>query len=352
MDELIPLRSSIHLHTYASDGWGSISEICEAAGQEGLDCIVISDHDTLGHNLNGYAGDLLVITGEEVTPLYKEKLTEKGEIKGASANNHILTLGLEHGVENGGRTSQELIDLIEERGGMSFLAHPDEPGHPWSDWSVTGFTGLEIWTYKAAWKRGMAEAPSKTYAWRNPDSVLAGPSERQLRLWDSLGRDRRIVGLGCADNHCYVSSIEGVHRAIFPWNVGMTGIVSYVWVEPGELARDPARAFLKAVKNGRVIIAHDGLATARGFSVRAKNLRTAETYWPGDRVENWIDVGIDVLSPEVATVRVLKDGIVFHEEETRRCEAPVDGEGVWRIEARLAGRPWVYANPFYIGVWG
>jgi len=156
MKELTPLRSSIHIHTYASDGNGSISDICKAARQEGLDCIVIADHDTLGHNINGYAGNLLVITGEEITPQYQERITETGAIKGTSANNHILALGHDKVIHNGGCTPQELINLIHEFGGMPFLAHPDEPGHPWVDWSwsVTGFTGLEIWTYKAAWKRG------------------------------------------------------------------------------------------------------------------------------------------------------------------------------------------------------
>jgi hypothetical protein len=352
MEELKSLRSSIHMHTYASDGSGSMSDICEAARLEGLDCIVVTDHETLGHNINGYAGDLLVITGEEITPQYRERITETGAIKGASANNHILALGLNQVIRNGGCTSQELIDQIGESGGMSFLAHPDEPGHPWADWSVSDYTGLEIWTFKAAWKCGAVQAPSKTFAWRNPDSVLAAPNERELRQWDKLGRQRRIVGIGCADNHNYVSSIDGVERTIFPWNVGLTGIVSYVLVDPTELENDPVRAFLDSIKKGRVIIAHDGLSIAKEFSVKAKKRNVADSYWPGDNLDNWNDIYIEVHSPRIANIRIFKDGSIQLEEETQHCEIDVDRAGVWRVEAHLDGRPWIYANPFYIGVWG
>ncbi|MCJ7615448.1 MAG: PHP domain-containing protein [Desulfobacterales bacterium] len=351
MKELTPLRSSIHLHTYASDGIGSISDICKAARQEGLDCIIITDHNTLGNNINGYAGNLLVITGEEITPRYQEQITETGAIKGVSTDNHILALGHDKCIGNVDCTPQEFINLIHEYGGMSFLAHPDEPGHPWVDWSVTGFTGLEIWTYKAAWIRGSIQSPSLTYAWRNPDSVLADPNKYEISAWDKMGRHRRIVGLGCTDNHNYVSSIEGVERTVFSWNVGLTGIVSYVLVEPDEFDRDPVRAFLDSIKKGRVIIAHDGLSIAKGFSIKAINRKVEETFWPGDYLKNWQGVRLEISSPKVASISVLKDGSVFYEKKAQHCEVQVDGPGVWRVEARLDGRPWIYSNPFYIGVW-
>lgn len=349
--DLVALRSCIHLHTFISDGSGSTQEIVEAARSEGLDCVVVSDHNTLGHNINDKAGDLLVLTGVEVTPRYSERITERGEIKGASINGHILAMGLKQVINNEDRSSQEVIDLIAESGGMSFIAHPDEPGHHWTDWDVIGFTGMEIWTYKAAWKLGSAAAPSKTYAWRNPDSVIAGPNERVLQTWDKLGRERRVVGIGCADNHAYLSMIEGVPRAVFPWNIGLSGILSYVLVEAEAYARDPTAAFLSAIRGGRVIIAHDGLAPAKGFSVRADHPQTGESHAPGDYIEVHDGLCIDVSSPKVAVIRILKNGEVFHEEEAQHCRVNISGEGVWRVEAWLAGRPWVFANPFYIGVW-
>jgi hypothetical protein len=353
IDDLTAMRSSIHMHTFASDGAASLQEIVAAARQEGLDCIVVSDHNTLGHNINGYAGDVLVLTGIEVTPHYREKITDTGEIKGASANSHILALGLETMIANEGRwDSQELIDLINAGGGMAFIAHPEEPGHNWADWKVDGFTGMELWTFKAAWKLGSAAAPSKTYAWRNPDSVLSGPSEQVLHTWDSLGRGRRVVGIGCADNHGYMTAIDGTSRSIFPWNVGLAGIVSHVLVEKEALAQDPRAAFLSAVRSGHVIVAHDGLAPAAGFETRAVNLKTGESFAPGDCIQTTDDLCIEVSSPRPAALCILRDGQVLHEEEGQHIQVKIEEAGVWRVEAQLAGRPWVFANPFYIRVWG
>jgi len=351
MNDLIALRTSIHMHTYASDGNGCIEDICRCATKEGIDCVVISDHDTLGHKINGFVGPVLVLTGEEITPGYSEQVTKTGQVKGVSANNHLLTLGLTKDIPNDGRTAQELINLVSRAGGMSFLAHPEEPGHPWDQWNVDAYTGLEIWTYKAAWKAGAAQAPSKTFAWRNPDSVLGGPSELALKLWDRVGLQRRVVGLGCADQHGFNASIDGIDRPLFTWEIGLGGIVSYVWVDPILLKHDPVETFLGAIRRGRVIIAHDGLAPGRGFSVKAFDSHHVREFWPGDELDSLPGICIKVECPIAADIRILKDGTLISEEHTRQLETPVDHAGVWRVEVRLGGRPWVYANPFYVGGW-
>ncbi len=351
MDDLIALRTSIHMHTYASDGHGSLEDICRCAVKEGLDCVVITDHDTLGHNINGFVGPLLVLTGEEITPQYSERATETGVVKGASVNCHLLTLGLKRAIPNNGCTPQELIDQVSQAGGMSFLAHPEEPGHPWDRWDVDAYTGLEIWTYKAAWKAGAAQSHSKNYAWRNPDSVLGGPSELAVQLWDRVGLQRRVVGLGCADQHGFNVSIDGIDRPFFTWEIGLGGIASYVWVDPILFKDDPVETFLSAIRRGRVIIAHDGLAPGRGFAVKAIDPHRARVFWPGDEIDSFPGICIQVESPLTADIVMLKNGTPVYEEHTRQLEIPVDGAGVWRVEAHLGGRPWVYANPFYVGGW-
>ena len=351
-DNYIPLRCCIHVHTYASDGNASIEEICRAASAEGIDCVVITDHETLGHKINGYVGDVLVITGEEITPNYSVKPDAFGRMKGASLNNHLLALGIQQPIRSEDRSPQELIDLVSEQGGLSFLAHPAEPGHPWVDWTVERFTGLEIWTYKAAWKRSLEGIGSKTYAWRNPDSVIDGPAEEILARWDKLSLSRRIVGLGSADNHAYLSEIEGVERVFLPWEVGLSGIVSYVWVEANRYTEQSVIAFLEAVGNGRLIIAHDGLRVARGFKATARRKAESHVFFPGACIDDPNGLVMEVRSPTSATLRILRDGELIHEFQNQdECELPLDSPGVWRVEARLNGRPWVFANPFYIGLW-
>ena len=271
MTDYQAVRTSIHLHTFSSDGNGSIKDICRTAAKEGIDCVVISDHDTLGHNLNEYAGEVLVITGEEITPNYSERLTDTGVVKGGSTNNHLLALGLTQAIQNNHRTPQELIDQVAQAGGMSFLAHLEEPGHSWDTLNVAGFTGLEIWTYKAAWKAGAARAHSKTYAWRNPDSVLGGPSQVAVQLWDRVGMQQRVVGLGCADQHGFDADFDGIDRPFFPWEIGLAGIVSYIWVDPILFKQEPAKTILEAIRHGRIVISHDGLAVGREF-IKLKRL--------------------------------------------------------------------------------
>ena len=348
----IPLRCCIHIHTYASDGNASVEDICKAASEEGIDCVVITDHETLGHGVNGYVGDVLVITGEEITPHYSIKPDSCGRMKGASLNNHLLALGIPRSIQSQNMSPQELIDLVNQQGGLSFLAHPMEPGHSWVDWTVERYTGLEIWTYKAAWKRGSEGIASKTYAWRNPDAVIDGPAEEVLARWDKMGRSRRIVGLGSTDNHAYLKEADGVERIFFPWEVGLSGIVSYVWVEAARFSEQPVMAFLDAIENGRVIIAHDGLHVAKGFRATARRKSEPHVFFPGAHIEYAEDLMIEVLSPTSATLRILRNGKLMQEiSDLENCSVPVDSPGAWRVEARLEGRPWVFANPFYIGLW-
>lgn len=348
--DLIPLKTCIHNHTFASDGNGSLDMICQAAAKEGVDCVIISDHETLGHNVNGYVGKVLVLTGEEVTPAYSSRINERGEIKGASDNNHLLVLGIEQAILNQGLPSQTLIDQASAQGGLTFLAHPREPGHPWEDFDLTGFTGFEIWTFKAAWKRGARKAPSKFYAWRNPDAVLDAPTEDELNFWDAAGRERRVVGIGSADNHAYRTQIDGIDRLLFPWETGMSSLLSVIWVEPDLLEKDPSAAVLSAIRAGRVLIAHHGLHPADGFKVLLQTV-SGKVFWPGDSLPGPDGLQICVESPVPAILRVLRDGMPVYEETAASMQYGIDSPGVWRVEAALDGKAWIYTNPFYVGLW-
>lgn len=347
----IPIRCSIHMHTFASDGHTSLADICRTAAQEGIDCVILSDHETLGHRVNGYAGGVLVITGEEVTPGYSSRVTETGAIKGASKNNHLLAIGIQEPIANQDRPPQALIDEVNGQGGMSFLAHPQEPGHSWEAMDIEGFTGLEIWTFKAAWKRGAAHWPSKTYAWRNPDAVLDAPTDMELAWWDELGKQRRVVGIGAADNHSFITDVDGMERIVFPLEIGLTAITSYVWTPERDFSTDPLRAVLDGLRAGNVIIAHDGLFPAREFTVQAYDSRLGRTYWPGDCLEWGEGLSIKVRSPQDISIRVLCDGKQVVEAAGKEFSHPISAPGVWRVEGYLKGRPWVFANPFYVGVW-
>ena len=59
------LSCVVHLHSLHSDGTGSVEEIARAA--EGIDVVLLTDHDTMAAE-PGWYGDVLVLVGEEVSP--------------------------------------------------------------------------------------------------------------------------------------------------------------------------------------------------------------------------------------------------------------------------------------------
>src|SRR5207244_10179820 len=59
------LSCVVHLHSVHSDGTGTVEEIAKAA--EGIDVVLLTDHDTMAAE-PGWYGDVLVLVGEEVSP--------------------------------------------------------------------------------------------------------------------------------------------------------------------------------------------------------------------------------------------------------------------------------------------
>lgn len=104
------MKVDLHVHTTASDGKIKPEEIIERAREKGLDCIAVTDHDTM----DGYRkaketvpdDGFLLIPGIEVS-------TEKG---------HILVLGTEK--EPKTKDFEELLEFAEENNAITVGAHP------------------------------------------------------------------------------------------------------------------------------------------------------------------------------------------------------------------------------------
>ena len=75
------LSCVIHLHSLFSDGTGTVEEIARAA--EGIDVVLLTDHDTMEAR-PGWYGDVLVLVGEEVSP---------------GRGNHYLAFGLDEALD-------------------------------------------------------------------------------------------------------------------------------------------------------------------------------------------------------------------------------------------------------------
>src|SRR5215210_1947668 len=132
MGPLHDLAGVLHVHSTYSDGTGTVPEIAAAARANGLDFLLLTDHDTLAARERG----------EEVSP---------------RRENHYLAFGLERPVEHAGLSPQEIVDRVNGAGGFGFLSHPFSKGSerfrrggqgmPWRDLDCNGYTGLELWSF-------------------------------------------------------------------------------------------------------------------------------------------------------------------------------------------------------------
>lgn len=352
----------IHVHTRYSDGKGTVAAVARAAVRAGAEYIIVTDHDSLagfengeegwydrrgrlvGSNVRG-GGRTLVLFGYEISP---------------DDGNHFLALGVTQVV------SKELppaayVREVARRGGLGFIAHPDYPPSdqyplktfPWTDWSVTGYTGLEIWSYSVDWLTGVTTVPRLLASLVWPDRYTDGPMPETLARWDELCRSswrrgQKIVGIGGTDAHGILYS----YRRMFQ-TVRTHVLLEQDW--SGDAVRDK-HAVLAALRKGAAYVAYDRLHDATGFRFTAETngqiVVMGGTASRARRHGAQRSVWLRAVAPTSCTLTLrTSDGIV-RQVEGKRLEERVDEPGVYRIEAFLPSplglRPWVFTNPIYI----
>lgn len=329
-----------HVHTTFSDGSTPAAEVVEIAAKGGLDFLAISDHNSDGTRqagLTGWHGRLLAMSAPEV---------------GRRGQPHFVAFCPPDLADILKVEGSEALELADRQGAINFIAHP----HPariamypstfvgWADYSSRGFRGLELWSY-------MHDVCHHVVPWRLPwfwsahESLVRGPRPETLRLWDDLCRTRRVAAIAGLDNHATRLPIVGEtlpHGELF--RVLRTHVVCPPLPEDGAQAE---RAFARAIGEGKAFIAMDSLADATGFRLRAvgpgPTLGFGEeaAYCPGWRLV--------ATSPVVADLTALRDGRpVASEDACQGLELPVDAPGVYRVEGRIKGKPWVFTNPIYL----
>src|SRR5512141_2416948 len=137
---------NLHMHTRYSDGSGTHQDIAAAALRCGLDAVIVTDHNVLVRGVEGYVSDgtrkVLMLIGEEVHDQDREP-----------QKNHLLVFGTDKETATLADDPAALIKAVKDSGGLSFIAHPTDPAAPvfketdidWVDWSVSDFTGIELW---------------------------------------------------------------------------------------------------------------------------------------------------------------------------------------------------------------
>ena len=184
MHELIV---NLHMHTVYSDGSGIHADLAQSALKQGVDVLLVTDHNVWVQGVEGYQRRgkkrVLLLSGEEVHDQGRDP-----------QKNHLLVFGTDREMANLAQDPQALIDAVREAGGLSFIAHPDDPALPaygqtditWVDWQVRGFTGIELWNGFSELKAvARGKLDTLFYAFF-PEAIARGPLPATLRRWDEL----------------------------------------------------------------------------------------------------------------------------------------------------------------------
>jgi hypothetical protein len=348
------LTINLHMHTTYSDGSGSHADLAQAALKTGVDVLLVTDHNVWVQGVDAYYRDgkkrVLVLACEEIHDQDRDP-----------QKNHMLVFGADRELATLADEPQALIDAVRIAGGLSFLAHPIDPAMPafgetdisWEDWSVRGFTGLELWNGFSELK---VVAKNKLqgilYAFF-PEFLGHGPVPELLRIWDGLmAQGQHVVAVGGADAHALHKSLGPLHRVVFPYEFHFSAVNTHtLTLEPlsGELAEDRKLVF-NALSAGHCFVGYDLPAPTHGFRFSAQNKQA--NYIMGDEIPANGALTLQVKLPSRAEIRLLKDGQVIKAAHSETLAHITDAPGVYRVEAykRYLGklRGWIFSNPIYV----
>lgn len=345
----------IHVHTNASCGSGSLSQVIADAKRADLSFLAITDHNVALSDAEVASVDppeFAVIDGEEVS----------------TASGHYLALGVSGNRWDRGTgfNARSLMASSRKAGAVNLIAHPYGLRDRWADWGAADYDGIEIFNDDAVWRKNkvfdiviaalMYPVNSRLALLR-----LARTPTENLAKWDQLLLERPVAGICGSDAHANIivgqRSIARFPSYLSVFSLARTHVLlgNQPGVDPRQADSD---AILRAIRFGNSFCAVDALYPADGF--RQTVASAAGTAGPGNSIV-WKQG--ETLHVEVpwgagkARIRVLRDGQQIAEEETQALDLLVPGPGRYRTEAYLR-QPgftgwrrwtlWIFSNPVYV----
>lgn len=332
-------RGVVHVHTGASDdARGSLQDVTRAARAEGLDFVVVTDHNT-------QAGDalrqdsVLVIVGME-----KSTTAGHASVLGTGP----LPFRLDGDPDAVTRDAHDL-------GGFVVVSHPSSTRAE-GRWTgrFEGVAGIEVLNLAEpqGWPSGAALLlPLARATFDRPGALLSALrfGGEDLALWERVAANRPVAALLGSDAHGGLP--VGRHFLPFPSYRDVFRLASQHLLLPHPLSGDAtpdARLVLECLRDGRGYLAVDGLAPATGFLIEARSHGRRASMGESLALEGEAEIAAFADAPDGATLVLLRNGVEVARGASiaHRTVEP----GVYRVEARLPGWrvPWILANPVYL----
>jgi len=339
---------NLHVHTTYSDGTASYEEVAQAARRAGLDFVVVTDHNVWVDGLEGYYGSVLMLTGEEVH-----------DPRHLPQANHLLAFDVGTEIAPKASDTQELIDEVNRRGGLGFLAHPYERAGggeapiPWEDFDLSGYHGLEVWNYMSEFKSlARFKLPAVYYAFF-PERGIRGPFRETLRQWDQLLSDgKHLTAIGGADAHGMTYSLGPLSRQLFPYEHLFRCVNTHVLTEGmcnGSPDHDKALIY-DGIRAGRTWVGYDLMASTYGFRFHARS-GTRQVMIGQELVRTGAAI-FEVQVPRGAELCLVCNGQVVTRTSGKMLRYTSAEPGAYRVEAyrryRFGRRGWIFSSPIYV----
>ena len=352
---MLEIVVNLHMHTRYSDGSGTHKDIAQAALKTGLDAVIVTDHNVLVQGVEGYyrsgRNRVLLLVGQEVHD--QDRDPQKNHLLVFNANRDVATLA---------DNPQALINGVNEAGGLSFLAHPNdleapafkEPDISWEAWDVNGYTGIELWN-------GFSEIKTLVHTKLHggfyaffPRFIGHHPLPETLQRWDELLADgKRLVAIGGSDAHAMHMSMGPIHRVIFPYEFHFrTGNTHAFVPQPltGDVPTDKKMIY-EALAAGHCFVGYDLPASTQGFTFKGRGLE--QSVIMGDEIPAKRGVTLQAHLPQPAEIRLIKDGkTIGIWRDSQACAYSASEPGAYRVEAWKSylgfKRGWIFSNPIYL----
>ncbi|MEW6411505.1 MAG: histidinol-phosphatase [Candidatus Zixiibacteriota bacterium] len=330
---------AIHIHTTESDGTKSLEEVVSIGRRAGLEFMMFADHMNLNNRengLEGFYGDTLVAVGYEHND---------------QNDHHHYLLFDSPGVYPKHMTAAEYVAAGAKDGALGILAHPDEirtalrehPAYPWTDWSVDGFVGIELWNQMSEWMEKLTRY-NKLLMSLSPRKSMAGPTERILKTWDELNMNRKVVGIAGVDAHAFPVKVGPFTVEIFPYKVHFRCLRTHI-IMADRFSDDfdtAKRQLYDAIRDCRLYFSNMRWGAADDFEFYLQS--GSEKVTCGGTLTSPNGARLIVNLPSTADLRLVHNGETIVQADTDALDFSEIRKGIYRVEAWKGSRGWIFSN--------